>query len=145
MGRERVADLIVDTSALAAIALAEPGWERLLEAMGTADCVIPAPVLTELQLAMANRRPGAIAAAAALIERLLAKPSEVAAFEYRHSGITGTARARFGKGNGCGGKLNFGDLMVYAIAKQRGEPLLCTGRDFASTDLAIHPASRVDP
>jgi ribonuclease VapC len=39
--------------------------------------------------------------------------------------------------------LNLLDLMVYAVAKERGMPLLCTGNDFATTDLAIHPASRV--
>lgn len=34
------------------------------------------------------------------------------------------------------------DLMVYVVAKERGEPLLCTGKDFAASDLRIHSASR---
>ena len=45
-------------------------------------------------------------------------------------------------GNSKGGKLNLLDLMVYAVAKRTGRPILCTGRDFASTDADIHPASR---
>ena len=45
-------------------------------------------------------------------------------------------------GNSKGGKLNLLDLMVYAVAKRTGRPILCTGRDFASADADIHPASR---
>ena len=35
--------------------------------------------------------------------------------------------------------LNFGDCLCYAIAKATGLPLLCTGQDFARTDLPIGP------
>ncbi len=113
--------------------------------MVSAHCIVPATVLTELQLAMSGRDRPAAEGAEALVEKLLAFGMEVAPFERRHANLTATARERFGKGNGRGGKLNFGDLMVYAIAKERGEPLLCTGSDFASTDLELHPASRLDP
>lgn len=34
------------------------------------------------------------------------------------------------------------DVMVYCLARRLGRPILCTGRDFAATDAAIHPASR---
>lgn len=78
-----------------------------------------------------------------LVNSLLTKGMKIASFEHRHTIITAVARERFGRGNGKGGLLNFGDLMVYAIAKDRGEELLCTGRDFSSTDLKIHPASRL--
>lgn len=137
--------MIVDTSALAAIALAEPQWESLLTAIAHSDCVVPAPVLTELQLATARRSPEVAAAAQALIERMLELGARIEPFQLRHTNITEAARPKFGKGNGCGGTLNFGDLMVYAVAKDRNEPVLCTGRDFASTDLDLHPASRLDP
>ena len=33
--------------------------------------------------------------------------------------------------------LNFGDCCTYAVASIAGEPLLCTGDDFAQTDLAL--------
>lgn len=137
--------MIVDTSALAAIAMAEPHWEALLAALADSKCVVPASVLTELQLATPKRGPLVAAAASALVEQLLEAGAKVAPFGHRHTIITAAARNRYGKGNGKGGKLNFGDLLVYAVAKDRGEPLLCTGTDFASTDLLIHPASRLEP
>jgi ribonuclease VapC len=136
--------LIVDSSALAAVALGEMGWEGLLTALSNSKLTIPATVLTEVRLATAKRGAVVITATSGLVERLLANGAEVAAFEKRHADITALAQQKFGKGNGNGGLLNFGDLMVYAIAADRGEALLCTGRDFASTDLEIHPASRLD-
>ena len=57
--------------------------------------------------------------------------------------IAAGSHARYGKGNGRGGLLNILDLMVYATAKDRGLSLLFTGRDFISTDVAVHPASRI--
>ena len=137
--------MIVDTSALAAIAMAEPHWETLLRALAEPGVVIPAQVLTELNLTTANRGQPIIAAADALVSDLIKRGAEIAPFAHRHAEITRAARERYGKGNGSGGLLNFGDLMVYAIARDRGELMLCTGRDFASTDLALHPASRLEP
>ena len=124
--------------------MAELEWEALLAALATSECVVPAPVLTELQLATVKRGPRVVAAANTLIEQLIESGARIAPFEHRHAKMTGLARERFGKGNGQGGKLNFGDLMVYAIAKDRNLPLLCTGRDFATTDLVIHPSSRIE-
>jgi ribonuclease VapC len=46
------------------------------------------------------------------------------------------AHRRYGKGRHPAG-LNFGDCLTYATAKLAGQPLLCTGRDFARTDLPI--------
>ncbi len=65
------------------------------------------------------------------------------AWDARHATIAAEAQRRYGKGNGQGGKLNLLDLMVYAVAKQRDEPLLFTGRDFTTTDVEVHPASRI--
>jgi len=136
--------LIVDTSALAAVALGETGWRDLVDALSSEPPVIPASVLTELQLALASRGVDVVAGAAEIVEKLTARGAQIASFEYRHADLTALARDSYGKGNGRGGKLNFGDLLVYAIAKDLRQPLLCTGRDFAATDLEIHPASRLD-
>ena len=124
--------------------MGESGWETLLAALSNSKLTVPATVLTEVRHATSKRGPVVIAATNGLVERVLADGAEVAPFERRHADLTAIAQKKFGKGNGTGGLLNFGDLMVYAIAKDRGEPLLCTGRDFASTDLEIHPASRLD-
>lgn len=137
--------MIVDTSALVAIAMGEWEWETLLTAVSTNPTIVPAPVMTELELVLARRGPIALAAGAGLIDRMTKNGLVVVPFDQAHANITVTARELYGKGNGHGGLLNFGDLMVYAVAKSRGEPLLCTGRDFASTDLEIHPASRPSP
>ena len=46
------------------------------------------------------------------------------------------AAARFyGKGSGHPARLNFGDCLVYAVAKQRDLPLLFVGDDFVHTDI----------
>jgi ribonuclease VapC len=145
VGRQRAADLIVDTSALVAILLGETDWEALRHAINESSAVIPAPVVTELSLVTSGRLADFAEDARTLVQSFVQDGVEVAPFDYRHALLTQTARDRYGRGNGCGGTLNFGDLLVYAIAKDRGAPLLCTGRDFAATDLAIHPASRLDP
>jgi ribonuclease VapC len=137
--------LIVDTSALVAIATGEWEWEALLAAISTSRTVVPAPALTEMELVLARRGPIALAAGTGLIDRMMKKGLSVVPFDHAHARITAIARELYGKGNGRGGLLNFGDLMVYAVAKSRGEPILCTGCDFASTDLEIHPASRLSP
>jgi len=46
------------------------------------------------------------------------------------------AAVRFGKGRHPAG-LNYGDLFSYALAASLGRPLLCTGGDFAQTDVAL--------
>lgn len=49
---------------------------------------------------------------------------------------------RFGKGRQRAG-LTYGDCFVYALAERTGLPVLCTGDDFADTDLDIlRPAAR---
>jgi ribonuclease VapC len=136
--------LIVDTSALVAIVLGEAGWEKMSLAVLSSASAIPAPVITELVLVTGSRTPAIRSAARGLIDAFTLKGCEFPAFERGHADLSMRARDLYGRGNGRGGKLNFGDLMVYAIAKERGEPLLCTGGDFATTDLEIHPASRLD-
>lgn len=137
--------MIIDSSALVAILLREAHSTELRDAiLGAKSAAIPAPAMTEIQLVIGGRGQQYLAATTALFEILLAEGVEVVAFDQRHADITAIAREAYGRGNGRGGKLNFGDLMVYAVAKDRGVPLLCTGHDFASTDLEIHPASRID-
>jgi len=47
-----------------------------------------------------------------------------------------SAWRRYGKGRHRAG-LNFGDCFTYALAEQTGNPVLCTGGDFAATDLPV--------
>jgi ribonuclease VapC len=77
-----------------------------------------------------------------MLEYLVRDSNEIVPFNADHARTAAEANARHGKGMGQGGKLNLLDLMVYAEAKQRGEPLLCTGKDFAASDALLHPACR---
>lgn len=137
--------MIVDTSVLIAIIFGEDGVATLTDAIVDTRPFIPAPVITELYLVAQRGGKGKLSDAEELVESLAVGGAEFVPFDHRHAAITATARALYGKGNGTGGLLNFGDLMVYAVAKASGFPLLCAGRDFASTDLVLHPASRIDP
>lgn len=51
-----------------------------------------------------------------------------------HADLAIEAFRRYGKGLHPAG-LNFGDCFAYALAKERGEPLLFKGDDFAQTDI----------
>ena len=43
----------------------------------------------------------------------------------------------FGKPSGHAAKLNFGNCFSYALAKNKGEPLLFKGQDFERTDVKV--------
>lgn len=49
--------------------------------------------------------------------------------------IARAAFRQYGKGSGHSAGLNFGDCFSYALAKERGEPLLFKGDDFGRTDV----------
>ena len=134
--------MIVDTSALIAILIGEPGADALLDALESEPAVLPAPARVEfLRVASGSRLQLAVQA-----QQLLAEWEDggltTIPFDARHAQIASEANARYGSGSGQGGPLNLLDLMVYAVARERGEPLLCTGQDFAATDLELHVASR---
>lgn len=57
-------------------------------------------------------------------------------FDEEHALEAAKAFARFGKGRHPAA-LNFGDCMSYAVAKLAGQPLLCTGKDFAKTGIPL--------
>ena len=135
--------MIVDTSALVAILLREPGAEALLDAIAQAGGLLPSPARVEYLRVASGSRVGLGPEAAMLLDHLERLGLDIVPFTTEHARIASDANLRYGKGIGSGGVLNLLDLMVYAVAKERGQPLLCTGNDFATTDLVIHPASRV--
>ena len=49
--------------------------------------------------------------------------------------IARAAYRDFGRGSGHPARLNFGDCFAYALAIDRGEPLLYKGDDFGHTDV----------
>ncbi|UVO54941.1 type II toxin-antitoxin system VapC family toxin [Sphingomonas sp. SUN039] len=136
--------MIVDTSALAAIVFDERGADALLDALLSERGLLPAPAQTEFQRVAALRGAGFDDIASDLLGKLEEAGLEVIPYDRTHAAIAARAHGAYGKGNGTGGQLNLLDLMVYAVAKDRELPILFTGRDFTSTDAAVHPASRTD-
>lgn len=134
--------MIVDTSALVAVHLREDAWERLREALTEEEAVIPAPVIVEFNLVTSLSANDPDPDAALLLSALLSRSCRVGPFTAEDSALSAEAHRLHGRGNGRGGSLNMLDLMVYCMAKRLGRPILCAGRDFASTDARIHPASR---
>ena len=55
-------------------------------------------------------------------------------FTLEHAEKARVARRTYGRGRHAADP-NFGDCMVYAVAKHEGEPLLFRGNDFAQTDI----------
>lgn len=134
--------MIVDTSALIAVLLGERGSREILDALDDEAGKLPAPALAEFWAVASGSRVGAAQQARALLDEWRDGGLTVLPFDERHAARVREAIPLYGKGNGKGGLLNLIDLMVYAVAKERGEPLLCTGKDFAATDLELHAASR---
>ncbi|EQA99764.1 hypothetical protein L288_18945 [Sphingobium quisquiliarum P25] len=134
--------MIIDTSALVAVLADEPESGPLLLAMADERGSIPAPVCVEFLRVASGIRQRKRREAEELLARLERYGCEFAAFTWAQARIAIEAEPQYGSGNGNGGPLNLLDLMVYAVAKERGEPLLCTGKDFAATDLHLHEASR---
>jgi ribonuclease VapC len=125
--------VILDTSALVALAFREPGHGELLEKLDQASAVrIGTPSLTEAGIVLGRQMGNA---ARQYLERFLLEfQVEEIPFTEAHWRVATDAFLRFGKGRHPA-SLNFGDCMTYATAKLSGEPLLFVGDDFAHTDL----------
>ncbi len=123
--------IVVDTSALLAIALGEPQADACMRAMQHGgDLLMSAGTLTEVLIVMGPR--GLADKMAALIDSLQITITPVLEVDARRAA---QAHDRWGRGVHPAG-LNFGDCFAYALAKQQGCPLLYVGEDFARTDIA---------
>jgi len=125
--------MIVDSSAIVAIILREPGWEDVVTRLGAeAVAAIGAPTLAEAGLVLTAKMGGEARIA---LSRLLQEAGlTVIPFAEEHWRVAVDAYARFGKGRHPAA-LNFGDCLSYAVARLAGQPLLFVGNDFSKTDL----------
>jgi ribonuclease VapC len=124
--------VIVDTSALVAIVLREPGWEMLVEKLSTGAAGAGAATLAEAGLVLtAKMGPRGRSLLARVVQE--ARIS-VVPFTDEHWPIAIDAYTKFGKGRHAAG-LNFGDCLTYAVASLASQPLLYVGEDFSKTDL----------
>ena len=127
--------MILDASALVAIALDEPERQTLVAKINEAETVaVGAPTLVEAGIVLSARTGHD--AGAVLAEMLAAVDAVVIEFGQRQWREAISAWGRFGKGRHPAG-LNFGDCLSYATALVADEPLLAKGYDFSQTDIAL--------
>ena len=129
--------MILDTSALIAIAFQEPEAEALASAIARSDTVrMSTGNLLETRIVvLARKGDRGLAKLSGLLDAARVEPMPVT---QEHVDLALGAFDRFGKGRHPAG-LNFGDCFAYALAKALGEPLLFKGGDFSQTDIAAAP------
>jgi len=131
--------MVVDTSALIAIAWDEPERERFQKGIEREPVrLISAASVVEASIVVMYRAGRSAATQAVedldqLIEQLGLEIEPVTPQQMR---LAQLAYQAYGKGLHAAG-LNFGDCFAYALAKATGRPLLFKGSDFAKTDLPI--------
>ena len=124
--------MVVDTSAIVAILADEPDGETYARAIAEADsATMSVASYLELMIVALSRD----LAGRAEVESLVADAAiELVAVTLEHAQLAATTFEQYGRGRHPA-KLNYSDCFAYALAKQRREPLLFKGDDFALTDL----------
>ncbi len=116
-----------------AIALAEPEAPAMLDALTSAERV-RIPAATWFEAAMVLDRRGN-ARASEIFRTIVEKVGiEICAMTPAHAHEARRAWAVFGRDRHRA-RLNFGDCMVYAVARLDDEELLFKGDDFIHTDI----------
>jgi ribonuclease VapC len=127
--------MVIDTSALLAIFLAEPERNQFLDLiLGSDTLMISAANALETGIVLEAKRGEAAGREFDLFvvrAKLAVVPVDSDQIE-----IARSAWRRYGKGRHTAG-LNFGDCFAYALAKSSGEALLAKGNDFPQTDIEL--------
>ena len=126
--------MIVDSSALIALILQEPGHQRIGRVLRVEDTLhmstatwVELGVVADRRLSEVNQHR-----LDAMIDGLgiVLVPLSVAQARRARQ-----AHRRYGPGSGSAARLNMGDCFSYALAIELDEPLLFVGDDFAHTDV----------
>jgi ribonuclease VapC len=126
--------MIVDTSALMAILKREPEEESFIEAIDeSSDRRISAANYLETAVVVDGNRDPILSRR--LDEFILDAQIVIEPVSPVQARIAREAYRDYGKGSGHPAQLNFGDCFAYALAQERGEPLLFKGSDFSKTDI----------
>jgi len=129
--------VILDSSAIVSMLLAEIGHEEVVERCSAAPMLgVGTPTLVETSMVLSSRLGRDCRSL--LRAYLRDMDVQVIPFTPEHYEVAVDAFMRFGKGRHAAA-LNFGDCLTYAVARLSGLPLLFTGEDFARTDLAAAP------
>lgn len=126
--------MLLDTSAVVAVIMAEAGYEVLLDKIrGAQSVAIASPSVVEAGMVISNRSGKSAEAVTRLMRDL---EVIVIPFNASHAERALDAFDRFGKGRHPA-RLNIMDCMNYAVAMETGRPLLFVGNDFSKTDVRI--------
>ena len=126
--------MIVDSSALIALILQEPGHQKIGRVLRAEDKLhmsaatwVELGVVADRRLSEANQRR-----LDAMIDGLGIVLVPFSAAQARRAR---QAHRRYGPGSGTLARLNMGDCFSYALAIELDEPLLFVGDDFTHTDV----------
>jgi ribonuclease VapC len=127
--------LVVDTSAAVAVILGEPGSEELAVHLEDAlTRMMSAAIRVELGIVIESRL---WPAGQDVIDRFLREAKiDIVPVDEDLAARAMSGWRRYGKGRHPA-RLNFGDCFTYALAERTGHPVLCTGDDFATTDITV--------
>lgn len=128
--------MIIDASALLAVVLGEADAETYARAISNA-AHRRLPSVTWFEASMRVDHAGDEIAKARFDDFINDFNIQLVAVAEAHVREARRARRQYGRPLHPAG-LNFGDCLVYGVAKVLGEPLLFKGNDFAQTD--IEPA-----
>lgn len=111
----------------------EPEREAFMQALASAETRISAATYLEAGIvtdrsadpSMGRKLDALLHEAAVIIEPVTVEQARIARAAHRD----------FGRGSGHPARLSFGDCFAYALATERGEPLLYKGDDFSHTDV----------
>jgi ribonuclease VapC len=127
--------MVIDTSALLAIFLAEPERKQFLEIITASPTrLISASNVLETGIVLEARRGEAAGREFDLF--VVRVNLEVVSVDSEQVEVARSAWRKYGKGRHPAA-LNFGDCFAYALAKCSGEALLAKGTDFSQTDIEI--------
>jgi ribonuclease VapC len=125
--------MVIDTSAIVAIALNEPEASEIEVQIAddpvrliSAATVLEATMVLETRLGDQGGREFDL--------WLLKIGAEIVPVDAEQTDAARRGWRRYGKGHHAAA-LNYGDCFSYALAVTRGEPLLFKGEDFAKTDV----------
>jgi ribonuclease VapC len=124
--------IVLDTSVFVSIFKNESSSARLERTLlKTRNVFVPAVCLVELAL-LSRVSDNMYAWAEQLVK---GAGYQLVDLSLPEAQIAATAAQVYGKGSGHRAKFNFGDCLVYAVAKHREMPLLFVCNDFVHTDL----------
>ncbi len=128
--------IVLDSSALLAIAFAEPEKEAFEDIIaGARRCLLSAINAHETATVLRLRKgPLAVPAFWRTLER---NGIEIVPFDEAQMRAAAEAYGRYGKGIHSKARLNLADCASYALAKTMDAPLLFKGDDFVHTDVKI--------